>query len=182
MNTLRSKDKLSRRELLTMFLPNHEVTPPIDEEKCVGLQGCRPCIDSSRCTGCGLCAVDCPTRALTILEKGTEGVYQLLFRHDVCTACGTCEKTCPESCLHLERGLELDRIGKAAIVIFEDKISRCSGCGSPLFPQSMIKNLKTKISTTGRVAWPFDLCPACRLRNQFLPEKITKQDKKQVSL
>jgi ferredoxin len=164
------------------FLPSHAVTPSGDEQKGARLQGCRPCLDSSRCTGCGLCAVDCPTRALTLLEKGTEGVYQLLFRHDLCTACGSCEKTCPESCLHLERGLELERRGKAARVLFEDKISRCRGCGSPLFPQAMIKSLKTKLLSTGGPSLLFDLCPACRLRTQFLQEKDKKQDNKHVSL
>jgi hypothetical protein len=56
------------------------------------------------------------------------------------------------------------KIGKEAIVIFEDKISKCLECGVPLFPQAMVKKLESKIQMTKDQAWPFHLCPSCKMK------------------
>jgi ferredoxin len=133
-----------------------------------------PIIHKGKCTGCGLCAVDCPTRALTILRIDEEDTYQIVFRHDLCNSCAICEKSCPEHCLQLEQGSGLGRIDKEAKVIFEDKISRCIGCGIPIFPQAMINRLKLKILGIGDLPWPFDLCPSCRIKTQFERETVRK--------
>jgi uncharacterized protein with PIN domain len=61
------------------------------------------------------------------------------------------------------------KIEKEAIVIFEDNISRCLECGTPLYPQAMVKRLESKIFTTKENTWPFHLCPSCRMKTQFNP-------------
>jgi ferredoxin/coenzyme F420-reducing hydrogenase delta subunit len=136
-------------------------------------------VDSSRCTGCGLCALDCPTEALTFLRKGEDDSYQILFQHDLCVGCGLCRKFCPEQCLSVERGLDLDKIGKGASILFEDRISRCRDCGIPLFPQAMIGRLRSKMSAVGNALWALDLCPVCRLKRPLAGEmhadNLTKQ-------
>jgi ferredoxin len=145
-----SKDRMNRREFLRIPRPKNVVMPLIDKE---------------RCTGCGLCVIDCPTKALTISQNSERDTYQLLFREEACDACGVCEKSCPENCLQLvKKEPEKDETGKKAEVIFEDKISRCIECGIPLFPQSMVKKLKTKIFMTEEPTWSFNLCPSCRMK------------------
>jgi len=143
-----SEGKVSRRELLKMVSPFGKVT-----------------LDSSKCTGCGLCVLDCPTRALTVSSSGEDDVYQLLFKYGLCVACGQCVEVCPEQCLHLERILELDRLNSPATVLFEDEIVRCSECGSPIAPRAMINSIKAKIPTTGQFpSSQFELCPACKIK------------------
>ena len=160
LQTLGSKDRISRREFLRIPRPKDDVIPLIDNEKC---------------TGCGLCTIDCQTKALTISQNSERDSYQLLFRQEVCNACGVCEKSCPENCLQLvEKEPEQDRTGKEARVIFEDKISRCMECGIPLFPQAMVKKLESKIFMTKEHTWPFHLCPSCRIKTQFEKEMIEK--------
>jgi ferredoxin len=110
-----------------------------------------------------------------MLRFREEDLYQLVFRHDSCDSCGICEKSCPEHCLQLEKDLEPGRIRKEVTVVFEDRISRCSECGTPLFPQAMIHRLRAKVSDTGNFPWPFDLCPSCRVRTQFEKERIGKK-------
>ena len=181
---LRSKDRMSRREFLRIPRSKNDVILILDQEKC---------------TGCGLCAIDCPTRALVISQMSEKETYQLLFLREHCNACGICQKSCPENCLQLvEQRSEQDRIVnpvknsggplnpaaeqrdiisngvKEAKVIFEDKISRCMECGTPLFPQAMIKKLKCKISNTGKPIWSFNLCPSCRMKTELGKEMMER--------
>ena len=131
-----------------------------------------PIVNKEKCTGCGLCAIDCPTGALEILKSTEADTYQLFFRHDLCNSCAHCEKSCPEECLRLERGVDLRDGGNLTEVLFEDRLCRCSGCGTPLFPQAMIRRLKAKVPDTGNFPWPLDLCPSCRVKTQFEKERI----------
>ena len=159
---LGSKDGMSRREFLKIIrLKNHG----------------RPLIDKEKCTGCGLCAIDCPTKALMNNQSSEKDTYQLLFRQEACNACGVCEKSCPENCLQLvEKKPERDGTGKEIIVIFEDNLSRCIVCRIPLFPRSMVKKLETKILTNRETTWPFNLCPSCRIKTQFKKEMVERMN------
>jgi ferredoxin len=188
LHRLGSKDKMvSRREFLRIPRPNNAVILILDKEKC---------------TGCCLCTIDCPTKALVISQMSEKETYQLLFLKEICNACGVCEKSCPEDCLQLvERESEQDRIVnpvrnssgalnpaaeqrgiisngvKEAEVIFEDKISKCMECGITLFPLAMVKKLESKVFMTKEYAWPFHLCPSCRMRSQFKDDPILRNFK-----
>jgi ferredoxin len=157
LNALGLKDRMSRREFLKIIHPNNHVRPFIDKEKC---------------TGCGLCTIDCPTKALIINQSNERNTYQLLFRQEACDACGVCEKSCPENCLQLvEIEPEEDGAGRKVKLIFEDNISRCLECGIPLFPRAMVKKMETKISMNRETTWPFELCPSCRIKTQLRKER-----------
>jgi ferredoxin len=150
----RSKEKMSRREFLKIIRLNKHGMPIIDKEKC---------------TGCGLCAIDCPTKALTLFQNSERDTYQLLFREEACDACGICEKSCPEHCLRwVEKEPEQDKSRKGVEVLFEDEMIECGECGIPLFPRSMVRVLESKVSVNGETTWPFNLCPSCRMKTQFM--------------
>ena len=143
---------ISRRELLKLASPLGKVK-----------------LDSSKCTGCGLCALDCPTRALTFSSGEEADVYQLLFKHNLCIACGQCVELCPEQCLHLERTLELDRLNNPAVVLFEDRIATCRECGSIIGSKAMIEKLQAKVVAVGdSLTYQCELCPVCKSKQLFV--------------
>ena len=157
-----SKDRMSRRDFLRGFRLKKDEILLID-------------IDREKCTGCSLCAIDFPTKALVIHPNSEKGSYQLLFRQDFCTACGVCEKSCPEHCLQfIQKGSEKEETEKEPKVIFEDSISRCIQCGIPLFPRSMVKKMEAKIFTNEGTTWQLNLCPSCRIKTPFEKELITR--------
>ncbi len=45
------------------------------------------------CTGCSICAVSCPHKAITI-EVTKDGFYEPVIDEDLCTGCGLCKKGC----------------------------------------------------------------------------------------
>jgi len=123
-------------------------------------------LDGSQCTGCNLCATECPTGALTVTSD-EEGIYQLLFQHDLCVACARCVEVCPEQCLELERILELDKLNSTK-VLFKDSIARCRECGSIIGPRAMVDRLEAKLLAGGSLTSQLQLCTRCKVNELSL--------------
>jgi ferredoxin len=119
-------------------------------------------LDRSQCTACGLCALDCPTKALSFVSD--ERWYQLLFHHQACIGCGQCIRSCPEKCLRLENTLEIERLNSPAETIFESEIAMCQECGMPIAPRAMIDKLRTRIAAAQGLTSQLEICPACRTK------------------
>ena len=151
-----SEEKLSRRELLRGAWAKQNVFPVIDGEKC---------------TGCGLCALNCEAQALTVLQDDEEDAYRIIFTGNLCTACGNCETACPEKCLTLEKVSEKEA-GVEKCIVFEDEMTRCSACGVLMFPAAMVRHLQEKTRAAGTREIPFDLCPECRMQREIVSKTL----------
>jgi len=156
LNFRKPKGEISRRELLKLVLPSYEAVP-------FGKLN----LDSSRCSGCWLCATGCPTGALSTSTKEPGGKYQLLFRPELCDACSKCVEVCPERCLQLERIPEPEKIGSPATVLFEDGLARCRECGSNIGSRAMIGRLRSKVSGECLGA-QLELCPLCKMKGELI--------------
>ena len=144
-------NSISRRELLNMASPLGKIT-----------------LDSSKCTGCSLCALECPTGALDVSPAGENDTYQLVFKHSLCLACSSCVEVCPEKCLSLERILELEKLGAPATVLFEDTVVRCAECGEPVGSRGMVDGVKARLIAAGQsLPAELELCPSCKVKSQF---------------
>ena len=60
-------------------------------------------VDADRCTGCTLCAADCPYKAITMVERTDSGPHKLLavINPKMCVSCGICIGSCPPLALTL---------------------------------------------------------------------------------
>ena len=127
-------------------------------------------LDDSQCTGCAICALECPTGALTTTSN-EENVYRLLFQHDLCVACARCVEVCPEQCLELEHILELDKLNSST-VLFEDRVARCRECGSIIGPRAMIDRLEAKLLAGESVTSQLQLCTRCKVKKLSLSRTV----------
>ncbi len=141
--------KITRRELLAKMSPLGVVS-----------------LDKARCTGCGLCAGECPTGALEI-DTEDNGCFQIIFKHGRCTACGACRDICPEKCLSLARGLKAGELD-GETVLFTDGVATCRQCGKAIGPRTMLAKIRARVESSGRsFTAEADLCPDCRARAQL---------------
>lgn len=116
---------------------------------------------TSGCTTCGACTVVCPTGALALAE----GDAAVTVRHDprLCTGCDLCTRACPEHVLHVERGLDADRLAGGPFEIASAAVRRCRGCGERMPPAAVAARNRALLADR----WPQlgdgapDLCLAC---------------------
>lgn len=58
--------------------------------------------DSTNCTGCGLCAKDCPAKAIEMHVLDRKGkLFVMEYHADRCTFCAQCVHSCRQGCLAL---------------------------------------------------------------------------------
>jgi ferredoxin len=106
------------------------------------------------CTGCGVCARNCPNAALS-LTAGL-GSTELVLDPGACTGCGACIETCPEDVIEVIRGVDLDLLARGCVPIARVEAVACADCGEnvpPLPATAHVTSLPARLA--GR-------CPRCR--------------------
>lgn len=67
-----------------------------------------------KCTGCGICEINCPNGTIEIISKMVEtedgkkkkAIDKHIYRLGMCTFCGLCVKTCPSNALAFSQEFE----------------------------------------------------------------------------
>ncbi len=58
--------------------------------------------DPASCSGCCLCAKDCPSNAIEIITIDKQAKkFVMRYHADRCTYCGQCEKNCRFACINM---------------------------------------------------------------------------------
>ncbi|MCS7386178.1 MAG: ferredoxin [Candidatus Methanomethylicota archaeon] len=74
--------------------------------------------DPKLCVGCGLCARDCPAKAIEMVTF-SDGKRRPVFYLDRCIFCAVCERICPRNAIKLTKFYELATYDKSELVLKE---------------------------------------------------------------
>jgi formate hydrogenlyase subunit 6/NADH:ubiquinone oxidoreductase subunit I len=93
-----------------------EVKPKVPD----GFRG-RQIFDINLCISCGLCARDCPAKAIEMAD--VEGKKRPLFHLDLCIFCYQCAESCPRNAIKSSEVFELASTDKSNLVVKPNKKS-----------------------------------------------------------
>jgi Fe-S-cluster-containing hydrogenase component 2/coenzyme F420-reducing hydrogenase delta subunit len=94
-------------------------------------------IDTQRCNSCRMCAVFCPTGALSKNDEADR--YGIMHRATACVRCRLCEQMCPRDAITLDPCVPIDQfLGKKAVCYRMEKAQ-----WTPNRPDSMFEKMHT---------------------------------------
>ncbi|MDR1083220.1 MAG: 4Fe-4S binding protein [Coriobacteriales bacterium] len=71
-------------------------------------------IDTERCNSCRMCAVFCPTGALSKTDEA--GRYGIIHKASICVRCRLCEQICPQDAITLNTSVPIEQfLGKKSV-------------------------------------------------------------------
>ena len=100
MSRLKSLAHLLPGMVRTLFARRITVSFPFKPLEEVAYFRGKVIIQPELCTGCGLCARDCPAFALELERRG-RGRFRLVHHRDRCAYCGQCADSCPQGAITL---------------------------------------------------------------------------------
>jgi formate hydrogenlyase subunit 6/NADH:ubiquinone oxidoreductase subunit I len=76
--------------------------------------------NAENCTGCGLCAMDCPAQAIEVIMIDKKAKRFVIRYHvDRCTFCAQCVYSCRQGCLEMSNDIwELASLNKEDFTIY----------------------------------------------------------------
>lgn len=89
-----------------------------------------PLVDHAKCTGCGMCAAECPQKLFTLVPRDRKGSIVRCSNRSVvkssvikdckagCIKCEACVRACPEQCISMVNGIPVTDYAK------------CTACGT----------------------------------------------------
>ena len=78
-------------------------------------------LDPEKCTGCGLCARDCPASALKLVKESKSN-YKLIYNPARCAYCGQCELSCHRGAIsHSNQLTGSTRDPHSIVVVLKDQ-------------------------------------------------------------
>jgi formate hydrogenlyase subunit 6/NADH:ubiquinone oxidoreductase subunit I len=104
------------KEVVTQVFrkPATQKYPHVRPEVPVGLRG-RQVFDIKLCISCGLCARDCPSKAIEMVD--VEGKKHPLFHLDRCIFCYQCIEGCPRNAIKGSDFFELASTNKSDLIV-----------------------------------------------------------------
>jgi len=88
--------------------------PEVKPKVPAGFRG-RQIFDINLCISCGLCARDCPAKAIEMVD--VEGKMRPLFHLDRCIFCYQCAESCPRNAIKSSEIFELASTNKSDLVV-----------------------------------------------------------------
>ncbi len=117
--------------------------PAVDHERApVGVVT----VDPAACTLCGMCALTCPTGALSF-EQG-EASTELRFDAVRCTGCGQCVPRCPEraaGAIAMDRRVDPGALAAGRTTLARSGAARCESCGEPIASERLLGELRARL-------------------------------------
>jgi formate hydrogenlyase subunit 6/NADH:ubiquinone oxidoreductase subunit I len=104
------------REVLSHVFkrPATQRYPEVKPKVPAGFRG-RQIFDINLCISCGLCARDCPAKAIEMVD--VEGKMRPLFHLDRCIFCYQCAESCPRNAIKSSEIFELASTNKSDLVV-----------------------------------------------------------------
>lgn len=91
--------------------------------------GVNPETGETLCIACGLCALACPEKLITVTSErnAATGKKELVaFSYDIgrCMFCGLCQEVCPSDCLELTQDYEVALYSREGLILDRERLEK----------------------------------------------------------